>query len=351
MHTHFSLFEGDRNAFADRGNDHGLSEVGRQFIAGVLQHAREITAVTNQWVNSYKRLVVGYEAPVHVSWAYNNRSALVRVPIVRRGKVESTRFEYRAPDPACNPYLAFSVVLAAGLQGIEKGYELGPEAAANLFTMTPEELASEGIRSLPSSLQEALVAMEGSELVAETLGEHVFEWFLRNKRAEWDAYTREVTPYELPAYLPAAVGLHAIRLDFRDGTAARLSRTRPRLGWRAPLERAGLSLASESAIRAAPSATSPRTDTPAPSISALEDPEALLPLCRILRKGDRPLRPLLLVVAAGLPRRAGAARGPLRRLRRLPTRPPRRSRRVSPTCSGAPGAARTATSSSTGPWR
>ena len=118
-------------------------------------------------------------------------------------KVESTRFEYRAPDPACNPYLAFSVVLAAGLEGIEKGYELGPEAAANLFTMTPEELASEGIKSLPSSLQEALVAMEGSELVAETLGEHVFEWFLRNKRAEWDAYTREVTPYELVRYLPA----------------------------------------------------------------------------------------------------------------------------------------------------
>jgi glutamine synthetase len=203
MHTHFSLFEGDRNAFADRASDHGLSEVGRQFIAGVLQHAREITAVTNQWVNSYKRLVAGYEAPVNVSWAYNNRSALVRVPIARRGKVESTRFEYRAPDPACNPYLAFSVVLAAGLEGIEKGYELGPEAAANLFTMTPEELASEGIRTLPSSLQEALVAMEGSELVAETLGEHVFEWFLRNKRAEWDSYTREVTPYELARYLPA----------------------------------------------------------------------------------------------------------------------------------------------------
>ena len=137
MHTHFSLFEGDRNAFADTDNDHGLSDVGRQFIAGVLQHAREITAVTNQWVNSYKRLVAGYEAPVNVSWAYNNRSALVRVPIARRGKVESTRFEYRAPDPACNPYLAFSVVLAAGLEGIEKGYELGPEAAANLFTMTP----------------------------------------------------------------------------------------------------------------------------------------------------------------------------------------------------------------------
>jgi glutamine synthetase len=203
MHTHFSLFEGDRNAFADRDGDHGLSQVGRQFIAGVLEHAREITAVTNQWVNSYKRLVVGYEAPVNVSWAYNNRSALIRVPIARRGKVDSARFEYRAPDPACNPYLAFSLVLAAGLEGIEKGYELGPEAAANLFTMTREELASEGIRSLPSSLDEALNVMEGSELVAETLGEHVFEWFLRNKRAEWDTYTRQVTPYELARYLPA----------------------------------------------------------------------------------------------------------------------------------------------------
>ncbi len=203
MHTHFSLFEGDRNAFADPGSERGLSEVGRQFIAGVLEHAREITAVTNQWVNSYKRLVAGYEAPVNVCWAYNNRSALVRVPIAKRGKIESTRFEYRSPDPACNPYLAFSMVLAAGLQGIEKSYELPPEAAANLFTMSPEELASEGIRPLPSSLQEALVAMEGSELVAETLGEHVFEWFLRNKRAEWEAYTREVTPFELARYLPA----------------------------------------------------------------------------------------------------------------------------------------------------
>ena len=203
MHVHQSLFKGKSNAFFEEGDKYHLSKLAKCYIAGLLKHAREITLITNQWVNSYKRLVVGYEAPVNVSWAYNNRSALVRVPIARRGKIESTRFEYRAPDPACNPYLAFSVVLAAGLEGIEKGYELGPEAAANLFTMTPEELASEGIRSLPSSLQEALVAMEGSELVAETLGEHVFEWFLRNKRAEWDAYTREVTPYELARYLPA----------------------------------------------------------------------------------------------------------------------------------------------------
>jgi glutamine synthetase len=202
MHTHFSLFEGDKNAFSDPGDEHGLSGLARQFIAGVLEHAPEITAVTNQWVNSYKRLVVGYEAPVYVSWAYNNRSALVRVPITKRGRAESTRIEYRSPDPACNPYLAFALVLAAGLRGIDKGYELGPEASSNLYSLTPEELASEGIRPLPTSLHDALTAMEHSELVAETLGEHVFEWFLRNKRAEWAAYTREVTPFELARYLP-----------------------------------------------------------------------------------------------------------------------------------------------------
>ncbi len=203
MHTHFSLFEGDSNAFHDPGDDRGLSKVGKQFIAGLLEHASEITAVTNQWVNSYKRLVSGYEAPVQVSWAHNNRSALVRVPIAKRGKADSTRIEYRAPDPACNPYLAFAVVLAAGLAGIENGYELPPEAAANLYALTPEELASEGIKPLPASLRDAITAMERSELVAETLGEHVFEWFIRNKRAEWADYTRQVTPFELDRYLPA----------------------------------------------------------------------------------------------------------------------------------------------------
>ncbi|MFZ0170234.1 MAG: glutamine synthetase family protein [Acidimicrobiales bacterium] len=202
MHTHFSLFEGDRNAFSDPGDPHGLSEVARQFIAGLLRHAPEITAVTNQWVNSYKRLVAGYEAPIHVSWAYNNRSALVRVPIAKRGRLESTRIEFRSPDPACNPYLAFAAVLAAGLRGIEEHYELGPETSSNLFALTPEELASEGIRPLPTSLHDALVEMEASELMAEALGEHVFEWFLRNKRAEWEAYTREVTPFEIARYLP-----------------------------------------------------------------------------------------------------------------------------------------------------
>ncbi len=202
MHTHFSLFEGDRNAFSDAGDEHGVSELGRHFIAGLLEHAPEITAVTNQWVNSYKRLVVGYEAPVHVSWAYNNRSALIRVPIAKRGRAESTRIEYRSPDPACNPYLTFALVLAAGLRGVEQKAELPPEASSNLFSLTPEELASEGIRPLPTSLADALAVMERSELVAETLGEHVFEWFLRNKEAEWEAYMREVTPFELNRYLP-----------------------------------------------------------------------------------------------------------------------------------------------------
>jgi glutamine synthetase len=202
MHTHFSLFEGDVNAFHDPGDEHGLSKVAKGFIAGLLRHASEITAVTNQWVNSYKRLVRGYEAPVHLSWARNNRSALVRVPVIKRGKVDSTRIEYRAPDPACNPYLAFALVLAAGLKGIEEGYSLPPEAATNLYAMTPEELASEGIRPLPASLADAIAAMESSELVAETLGEHVFEWFIRNKRAEWVDYKTQVSQFELERYLP-----------------------------------------------------------------------------------------------------------------------------------------------------
>ncbi|MGH9306670.1 MAG: type I glutamate--ammonia ligase [Acidimicrobiales bacterium] len=202
MHTHFSLFEGDVNAFADPGDEHGLSKLAKGFIAGLLTHAPEITAVTNQWVNSYKRLVRGYEAPVHVSWARNNRSALVRVPVVKKGKIDSTRVEYRSPDPACNPYLAFAVILAAGMKGIEDGYELAPEAAANLYTMTPEELVSEGIRGLPGSLSEAVSEMERSELVATTLGEHTFEWFIRNKRAEWAAYKTQISQFELDRYLP-----------------------------------------------------------------------------------------------------------------------------------------------------
>jgi glutamine synthetase len=202
MHTHLSLFEGDQNAFHDPGDEFHLSKVAKGFIAGLLAHAGEITAVTNQWVNSYKRLVVGFEAPVYVAWARNNRSALVRVPGSKRGKQSSTRVEFRSPDPACNPYLAFAVILAAGLKGIEESYELPTELTANLYEMTPEERMAEGVEALPGSLDEAITCMEQSELLAEALGEHVFEWFIRNKRVEWDAYRTQVTPYELERYLP-----------------------------------------------------------------------------------------------------------------------------------------------------
>jgi glutamine synthetase len=202
MHTHLSLFEGDVNAFHDPGDEYGLSKVGKCFIAGLLHHAREITAVTNQTVNSYKRLIAGYEAPVYVCWARNNESALVRVPVPKKGKGESsTRIEFRSPDPACNPYLAFSVMLAAGLKGVEQGYELPPEATNNIYEMTLEERAAEGIGSLPQSLAEAIEVMEGSELVAEALGEHVFEYFIRNKRQEWRDYKSHVSPWEIRRYL------------------------------------------------------------------------------------------------------------------------------------------------------
>jgi glutamine synthetase len=201
MHTHLSLFEGDVNAFHDPGDEFGLSKVGKAFIAGLVRHAREITAITNQWVNSYKRLVVGYEAPVYQCWARNNRSALVRVPVPKKGKESSTRVEFRSPDPACNPYLAFSLMLAAGLKGVEEGYDLPPEATNNIYEMTAEERAAEGIGALPQSLKEAVDVMENSELVAEALGEHVFDYVIRNKRKEWDEFKTYVTPFEIDRYL------------------------------------------------------------------------------------------------------------------------------------------------------
>jgi glutamine synthetase len=201
MHIHCSLFEGDVNAFHDPGDDAHLSKVAKGFVAGLLRHAAEITAVTNQWVNSYKRLVVGFEAPVYVAWARNNSSALLRVPGSKRNKPASTRIEFRSPDPACNPYLAFAVILAAGLKGIEESYELPPELTANLYEMTPEERLAEGVEALPGSLAEAVAAMESSELLPDALGEHVFEWFIRNKKAEWDRYRTQVTPFELDNYL------------------------------------------------------------------------------------------------------------------------------------------------------
>jgi len=201
MHTHLSLFADDTNAFHDPDENHPLSATGQAFVAGLLRHAAEITAVTNQLVNSYKRLIVGTEAPSHITWAQNHRAALVRVPMNKPGKESSVRIEYRSPDPACNPYLAYSVLLAAGLKGIEEGYELPPEATSFL-ELSPKERAAAGVRDLPQSLAEALDAMEGSELVREALGDHIFEWFLRNKRAEWADYKSQVTPFELARYLP-----------------------------------------------------------------------------------------------------------------------------------------------------
>jgi glutamine synthetase len=202
MHLHLSLFEGDTNAFHEPGTQGVLSKVGEAFIAGLLKHAAEMTAVTNQWVNSYKRLVGGFDAPVYMSWARNNQSALVRVPSVKKGKPSSVRVEYRAADAACNPYLALSVILAAGLAGIREGYELPPEIAADVHQMTSSERAAVGAKRLPDTLAGALDIMESSDLVAEALGEHVFDWFLRNKRAEWVRYQSHVSRFELETYLP-----------------------------------------------------------------------------------------------------------------------------------------------------
>ncbi len=203
MHTHLSLFKDDENAFFDGDDPYCLSTVAKQFIAGVLRHAPEITAITNQWVNSYKRLVVGYEAPVYVGWARYNRSALIRVPTPKKGKASSTRIEYRAPDPSCNPYLAYTVLLTAGLKGIEEGYEIPPEMTENLADLSSSQMNKLGIKRLPGSLAEAVDVMENSELVADALGEHVFEWFLRNKRAEWSDYKTHVSQFELQRYLPS----------------------------------------------------------------------------------------------------------------------------------------------------
>ena len=201
MHLHLSLFNGEDNAFYSAEDDYNLSPIAKQFMAGLLRHAAEITAVTNQTVNSYKRLVPGFEAPVHISWARNNRSGLIRVPIPKKGNPSATRIEYRSPDPACNPYLAFSVLLAAGMRGVREEYELPTEADANLFQMDDAQLLKLGIDQIPSSLGDALRVMEDSSLVAEALGEHIFEWFLRNKRNEWRDYKAHVSSFEYDRYL------------------------------------------------------------------------------------------------------------------------------------------------------
>jgi glutamine synthetase len=202
MHVHQSLFKGDKNAFFNYKDTYHLSQEARNYIAGLLKHAPEITSVTSQWVNSYKRLVPGYEAPVYLSWARRNRSDLIRVPEYRPGREKATRIEYRSPDPACNPYLAFSVMLAAGLEGIEQGLEPPPPVEENVYEMTEEERQERGIGTLPASLLEAILLTEKSELVRKALGEHVFEAFIQNKKIEWDQYRTQVTEYELKRYLP-----------------------------------------------------------------------------------------------------------------------------------------------------
>ncbi|MFO7772885.1 MAG: glutamine synthetase family protein [Dehalococcoidia bacterium] len=202
MHIHQSLFKGDTNAFFDKNDEYYLSKTAKYFIAGLLRHAPEITAVTNQWVNSYKRLVAGYEAPVYLSWARQNRSDLIRVPEYRPGREKSTRIEFRSPDPACNPYLAFSVILAAGLEGIEKEYQVPDPVEENVYDMTDEERQKRGIGTLPASLLEAILLTEKSELVRKALGEHAFSAFIQNKKIEWDHYRTQVTDYELKKYLP-----------------------------------------------------------------------------------------------------------------------------------------------------
>ncbi len=202
MHVHQSLFKGDRNAFFDKDDEYHLSKVAKHYIAGLLKHAPEITSITSQWVNSYKRLIPGYEAPVYLSWARRNRSDLIRVPEYRPGRETATRVEFRSPDPACNPYLAFSVMLAAGLEGIEKGYEVPDPVEENVYEMTEEERQSRGIATLPANLIDAVRLTEKSEVVQRALGDHVFQAFIKNKKIEWDQYRTQVTDYELKKYLP-----------------------------------------------------------------------------------------------------------------------------------------------------
>ena len=203
MHMHQSLFQGDRNAFYDEDDDLRLSDTAKHFIAGLMRHAREITVVTNQWINSYKRLVPRFEAPTFVSWSTINRADLIRVPDFKSGREESRRIEYRAPDPACNPYLAFSVMLAAGLKGIANRYEIPAAAQSNIFEMSHAEREDLGVEALPANLWEAIHLAERSELVYEALGEQVFKSFISNKKLEWENYHERISDYETERYLPA----------------------------------------------------------------------------------------------------------------------------------------------------
>ena len=203
MHTHQSLFKDGRNAFFDSNDEWHLSDVGKAFIAGQLRHAREISAVFAQWVNSYKRLVPGYEAPVYVAWSRRNRSALIRIPLYKPGAEQATRAEIRCPDPACNPYLTFAALLQAGLEGIEKGYELPAPMETNLYHLTAEERRDQGIQSLPETLGEAIDELSKSELVRKAFGDHIFDNYVKLKRSEWDDYRVQLTEWETKRYLAA----------------------------------------------------------------------------------------------------------------------------------------------------
>ncbi|MBV9339079.1 MAG: glutamine synthetase, partial [Solirubrobacterales bacterium] len=202
MHTHQSLFRGERNAFYDADDPYFLSDVGKAFIAGQLRHAGEVCSIFAQWVNSYKRLVPGYEAPVYLAWSRRNRSALVRVPMYHPGKERATRMELRCPDPACNPYLTFAVLLQAGLEGIEHRYELPDPMETNLYHLSSEERRRLGIEQLPATLGEAIELTAESELALRVLGEHMFNRYIEIKRQEWEDYRVQVTPWELERYLP-----------------------------------------------------------------------------------------------------------------------------------------------------
>ena len=202
MHTHQSLFKGSRNAFFDAKDKYHLSQTAKHYIAGLLKHGPEITLVTNQWVNSYKRLVPGYEAPVYLSWAVRNRSDLIRIPVYKPGQEKATRVEYRSPDPACNPYLAFAVMLAAGLEGIENEYPLPDPIERNVYEMGPEERKKLGIGTLPENLHDATLLASRSKLLRRVLGEHVFTKLIENKQVEWNSFKAQVTQWELDQYLP-----------------------------------------------------------------------------------------------------------------------------------------------------
>jgi len=202
MHTHQSLFKGDKNAFFNPKDKYYLSDVAKSYIAGLLTHIKEITLVLNQWVNSYKRLVPGYEAPVYICWARRNRSALIRVPLYKPGKEKATRIELRSPDPACNPYLAFACMLNVGLTGVEKKYKLPEPIEKDVYHLDPEERKALGIDNLPGSLIEAIEYAEKSEILRETLGDHIYTNLIESKKKEWDDYRIIIFPYELERYLP-----------------------------------------------------------------------------------------------------------------------------------------------------